>query len=108
MTYTPGFAYREGCAVRYNETEAWECVDGTWYPMHMADACCKASLITEAKYNSMFPNLPDLSEAKTHASDWVWVGDPPIPVAKAGTPASDWVWVGNPPMPVVVGQGLRR
>jgi hypothetical protein len=57
---TLGFAFHEGCAVRYNIDEAWECINGTWKPMHPADAWCKASVVTEAVFNSMFLNLPDL------------------------------------------------
>ena len=57
---TPGFAYREGCAVRYTNTEAWECINGTWKTMHPADAYTKASVVTEKKFKTMFPQLPDL------------------------------------------------
>lgn len=54
------YARLEDNAVRFNDEEAWHCVNGQWKPLNHAEARHKASLMSEGDFNAMFPGLPDL------------------------------------------------
>ena len=63
MTDKLSYAYLDEAPVLFNEAEAWHCVGGRWQRLHIADAHCKAKLLSRAEYHSMFgsdrlPSLP--------------------------------------------------
>ena len=60
------FAYLEDAPVIFDNDEAWWFIGGAWKRLHLADAMCKAKLLTEAEFSSMFrddhlPNLPEVA-----------------------------------------------
>lgn len=56
-----GYGHWEHLAVRYGgAVEAWLFSERTkqWVPLHPAEAWCKATVLTKAEFESMFPGLP--------------------------------------------------
>jgi hypothetical protein len=44
----------------FNHREAWWCFNGKWKPINVAEAVCKAGLLSEERYHRMFPDAPPL------------------------------------------------
>lgn len=61
---TPVWSARlNGQAVKYSTTEAWWIIDGQWHKADLPDVFNNASMMTDAQFEQMFPNLPALPDA---------------------------------------------
>ena len=54
------FAYLDGLAVRFNDTEAWIHGIYGWRPLDIMEAGAKARLVSQHTFEKMFPGLPEL------------------------------------------------
>jgi hypothetical protein len=52
------YAYLDESPVVFNDTKAHEYVGGQWKPLHLADAMCKARLLTKAEFASYAAGVP--------------------------------------------------
>jgi hypothetical protein len=54
------FGKLDGNAVRFTDLEAWWLVDGAWRPISPADVLLNAPVLSEARFNELFPEVPRL------------------------------------------------
>lgn len=55
------YGYLDGdTAVKFTDKEAWQYIGGQWKKLDTADAHFKAKLLSEAEFNKMFGQLPEL------------------------------------------------
>jgi len=54
------FGMLDGNAVRFTDLEAWWLVDGAWRPISPADVLLNAPVLSEARFNELFPQIPRL------------------------------------------------
>jgi hypothetical protein len=53
------YAYLDEAPVVFSDDEAWEYFDGVWKPLNLADAMCKARLLTKEEFDRYAgPGLP--------------------------------------------------
>ncbi len=54
MTNRLNYAQLDGTAVLFDDHLAFQRIGKRWEPLHMADACCKARLLTKMDFEKMF------------------------------------------------------
>lgn len=54
------FGMLDGNAVRFTNLEAWWLVDGAWRPISPGEVVLNAAVMREARFNQLFPQVPQL------------------------------------------------
>lgn len=52
------YAYLDESPVIFDDDKAVQFVAGRWKPLHLADAACKARLLSEEEFRRVYPALP--------------------------------------------------
>jgi len=60
------YAYLEDQAVIFDDDKAFRLSGAHWVPMHLADAMCKAKLLSKAEFEDYAPDAPVLPSTLFH------------------------------------------